>query len=82
MKPMSIATGPHDLRSIDVYIPNRGRECYTLPFTCETRHGFILVIQDATREKVADAYYYGPEEGCEQAVQWLLDFANITADGR
>ena len=75
--------GPFDLVDIDVYRTHSG-EPFAYPFNVHRQNlrerVYFLVVQDVHGKRVADAGFEGEDE--KAAVQWLLDFAYITADGR
>jgi hypothetical protein len=79
MRAINILKGPFELVSIDVYPPNDQKAGYALPLVpAEAYDGEIIRIDDALGEQVVDAYFCGPAAEREQAVQWLLDFANCS----
>ncbi len=79
---VQVAEGPFGLRYIYVYKPVDKNTGYKKPFAIASVPRSIHVfVRDAKHERVADAYLDHLNES-EQAEQWLLDFAYLTADGR
>ena len=77
-----VKEGPFGLRNVDVYAPSDTRIGYKHPFKLASPNKSSYVcVKDARHERVADAYL-DHLDATEQAEQWLLDFAYITADGR
>lgn len=80
--PINVEVGPFGLRNIEVYKPVDGDAGYKKPFRLGSLPNSLYVwVKDDKHERVADAYLDHLNES-EQAEQWLLDFAYITADGR
>ena len=82
MTPIHIDKGPYMLEIIDTYASLRGTTGYVRPFSCRISDAkdTIIRVDDARGEKVADAYCYAYDK--TEAMQWLLDFVSIAADGR
>lgn len=80
--PVHAAEGPFGLRNIDVYPPEDALVGYKKPFRLASLpNSSYVCVKDNRHERVADAYLDHLNES-EQAEQWLLDLAYITADGR
>lgn len=81
----SIKEGPHGLMNVDVYAPTL--RSYVPPFDLsqdnkEAFEALLLCINDAYGLRVADALFDAQTGDRAAAVQWLIDFCYLTADGR
>lgn len=77
-----VKEGPFGLRNVDVYAPSDTRIGYKHPFKLASHvRSTYVCVKDAQQERVADAWLDHLNTH-EQAAQWLLDFAYITAGGR
>lgn len=79
MKIVHLRYGPHKMEHIDTYGPLHPDVPFKHPFRSAIGLGHVIRVDDATGDKVADAYCYA--EDSTEARTWLLDFANITAGG-
>lgn len=82
----TLKEGPHGLMQVDVYEPQTGR-VYIPPFDLslankEVTDGMLLCINDTYGARVADALFDAQTGDRAAAVQWLIDFCYLTADGR
>lgn len=82
----SLKVGPHGLMQVDVYEPQNGRQ-YRTPFDLslankEVTDAMLLCINDTYGTRVADALFDVVTGDRDAAVQWLIDFCYLTADGR